>query len=157
LQVCADLQIEELTMAKTTPATALLSSSAGGKGTSNGARPPSTPCRTSREARAPLLGAPLDAASAVGRSTRARAPTAPTLGVALAPAAGPAVAAVPPLLQFPPTASNTPALVVFGPATRTHGWALSIGGLGPTVCLDHPLGKTRMEKRARTPSGFTCT
>jgi hypothetical protein len=49
LQVRADLQIEELTMAKTAPATALLSSSTGGKGTSNGAPPPNpspTPAAT---------------------------------------------------------------------------------------------------------------
>jgi hypothetical protein len=43
LQVRADLQIEELTMAKTTPATALFSSSNGGKGSSNGARLPGAP------------------------------------------------------------------------------------------------------------------
>jgi uncharacterized membrane protein YgcG len=40
LQVRAELQIEELSAAKTAPATALLSSSDGGKNPSTGARPP---------------------------------------------------------------------------------------------------------------------
>jgi hypothetical protein len=76
LQVRADLQIEELTMAKTAPATALLSSSTGGR-----ASPPSAPPRrNTREPQVPPLGAPIGVASAAARGTGAAAPAATTPG-----------------------------------------------------------------------------
>jgi len=133
LQVRDDLRIEELTMAKAAPATALFSNSSGGKSSSNGTRPSGAPPQQQQGPPGFSSGASLSAVSAVARNMEAAAEAAASPGAAMAqgtPAAGPAAAADPLPLH---RAAKAQGLAAIGPATTIRGQVPSTCGLGLVV------------------------
>jgi hypothetical protein len=124
LQVRADLQIEELTMAKTPPATALLSSSAGGQGPPSGAPLPGATPPHQQGASGSSSGSSSRRGKRGGKKNGSGGPGTNTSagGSGGQPGGG-------------GNASSASA----SPGGQHHSGSLSTCGLGPAACLAHPL------------------